>query len=314
MQGTPLPVNDNSKWTLQQKHVFEKALKKGNLPDAVKKAWTDAKGSNDKDRQREIVNSTVDREAGYSYEVNVDLGDASCQQWIRSVEGTTESKRTEKETGVSLSAIEVKYRDNLQRALERGDVWEEDGLYYEKTSTRSKTKKRKETLALKVSGELNDTTMGKLMAVLEDYEKTPFSQASEKITIASATKPPSDEARGQLQTAYDAMIKCQRNVQGMMTGLAAGTQSDTVKVMVQRAREYLKDVRSYEEEAMIMLCDVECEASDKSIWALVHRAQNPFEKLVELEEELKMFMNKKMREEKVAQTDNVMKHTSASQA
>ena len=114
--GTPLDANNKEPWTNKQKYVFDKAMKKGVLPDTVQKAWAEAQGKGDKQRQREIVNSTVDPSAGYNFEISLDLGDPLCKGWLRSVEGITETKRSEKEVGVSLSAIELKYGDHLQRA------------------------------------------------------------------------------------------------------------------------------------------------------------------------------------------------------
>ena len=68
-----------------------------------------------------------------------------------------------------------------------------------------------------------------------------------------------------MQKAIDAISKCQRNVQ-TMTSTLAGTKSDTVRALIQRAQAQVKELRDFEDASMLLLCDINGDTTDMSIW------------------------------------------------
>ena len=128
LEGQPLPSDDHSIWTKNQKVVWDKIAPQ--LSGDILESWHDAVQKKNKDEQKRIVNSLVPKNVKQAMTMSPASLNVAC---VKAAQKTKKNSRTKEAAGVTYTeAVGIAgTKENLEEGLNvRKDVFiDEDGFY-----------------------------------------------------------------------------------------------------------------------------------------------------------------------------------------
>ena len=302
--GNPLPADDDSGYSPQQKHVFNRAI--AHMPAEFRKTYDDMVVKKDRKSQNMLINALVAKTAKYASIVNIEEAESFVS---RVITRTTTETRSEQLLGITQCEAEGRAGSAAQllEGIKRGDVFvDTDGFYIFRRKKIARAEGMNDTTLAQVQGQATSEDATCLMVTMHDdfgwhrwAFETGAAAASSEDTV-NLKIGASDKAMAALQDAYDTVSKIVRDSRTNAKSMAAMIAEDTTKDMVgtiaeliQKAQKAIKAVQAIVEELDDMMILPRMSLNDGEIKKQLNDAAPVVGNLVAISNDLKSLLRSK---------------------
>jgi len=297
---------DNRAYSKMQKRVFDNNFKF--LSAEVQTEWLElAKpgGAPGKQkRKNEIVNQEVGRSVNYGGTLKTQ--DPAYRRTL-----TVSKKRglEQQEVGISETAMKLKYGALYDEAVQKGDIWgEENGLWYERSETRTTKRSSNDTQEMFKGGTLSQKdAIGFEIEMTKEVDSWANLDFNKMITIRPSSSSggqsmgaASDDLMARLQESFDAtnglVMRIKKVAQEIMSVTSVTPHG---MEMVQRGMILCKDLQKCMDEIETLLCSYRATIKWEHAVTALQNTATPFLHLEKFLEELtalhKVYVPKKQK-------------------